>query len=398
MAEHALWLTDDAGHRLTLLSGFVDPFYFSYTRVTSGLGTVSFGLSFWEFDKKIKPYFKPDMRVEMWRSPAHGVPLRREDVYMLRKPHVFTREDGLQVIQFYGRNGIDLLNRRSVIQRAGTSYTDKTDNIDDMMKAIVREQMLYGSARDEDGVVDNTRAWPQNEFSVQADLGLGPSVSRAMADRNVLDALKELKEASFQKNKDSASNRKIYFDVVPNNLAGVTTTVNSPLGWEFQTFADLRGSDRTTGIEFSLENENIEKPAYSVSHLDEVSSVIVRGNGRGNNQLTEVVSDATRVLSSRWNRVEKVLSATSESSTTALQDAGRAELYKGKPKEELFVTLLNTPGGPNAPRSLYGVDWDLGDLVRVNYAGKQFDAEIGTVYVAVDDTGKETITGRNNIQ
>lgn len=398
MSDYALWLTDDAGHRLTLLSGLNDPFFFSYTRVVSGLATISFGLSFREFDREIKPYFRPDMRVEMWRSPAYGFPLRREDVFMLRKPHIYTRDDNLQIIQFYGRNGIDLLNRRSVIQKAGTSATDKTDNIDDMMKAIVRQQMLYGSALDENSAVDNGRAWPQNEFFVQADLGLGPSVSRAVADRNVYDILKELKEASFQKHEDSSSNRKIYFDVLPKDLTGITTTVNSPLGWEFQTFADLRGSDRTTGIEFSVENENIENPAYSISHLEEVSSVIVRGNGRGSNQLTEVVDDTVRVNSSRWNRSEKVLSASSESSTSALQDAGRTELFKGKPVDELFVTFLNSPGGPNAPRSLYGVDWDLGDLVRVNYAGKQFEAEINMVYVAVDQAGKEDITGRNNIQ
>lgn len=44
------------------------------------------------------------------------------------------------------------------------------------------------------------------------------------------------------------------------------------------------------------------------------------------------------------------------------------------------------------------MDWDLGDLVRVNYADKQFEAEINIIYVAVEDSGKETITGRNDIQ
>lgn len=398
MANYELWMTDDAGRRIALMSGFNEPFFFSYTRAVSGLGTFNFGMAFEPFARKISPYFAPDRRVEVWRSADHGVPMRREDVFMLRKPNVYTRVDNIQAIQFYGRNGVDLLNRRSVIQRGGTSWASKTDNVDDMMKAVVREQMLYGSALDEDGVVDNTRAWPQNEFFVQSDLALGPSVSRAFADRVVYDILKELKEASQQLNEQSSTNRKIYFDVLPRDLAGVSTTSASPLGWEFQTFADLRGADRTQGIEFSVENENISQPSYSLSFLEEVNSVIVRGNGQGLSQIVTSVEDTKRIAASRWNRVEKVHSASSESSTTALQDAGRSELHKRKPVEELYVTFLNTPGSPSVPRSLYGLDWDLGDLVRVNYAGKQYEAEILIVYVAVDENGEENITGRNGIQ
>lgn len=393
-----LWLTDDRGLRLTLLSSLNELFFFSYTRAVSGLGTVSFGIGFREFYESFNTYFQPDWRVEVWRSPAYGIPMRREDAFMLRKPHVYTREDGMEVLQFYGRNGMDLLKRRSVIQRAGTTNALMTDNIDDMMKLFVRRSMLYGSAVDVDGVADNSRAWPQGEFTVQTYAGLGPTVTRDFADRVVFDLCKDLKGASLQLNRDAATNRKIYFDVVPVDLIAGAAASGALLGWEFQTFADTRGSDRTQGIEFSLENENIKSPAYSISHLDEANSVIVRGNGRGLSQIVTSVEDAARIASSRWNRAEKIHSATSETTTTALQDAGRTELNKHKPQDELFVTFLNTPGNASTPRSLYGVDWDLGDLVRVNYAGKQFEAEINVVYVAVDEHGKEEITGRNEIQ
>lgn len=398
MAEYELWMTDDLGRRIALLSDMTDPFFFSFSRAVSGLGTLSFGCAFEPFREKIKPYFLPDRRIEVWRSPANGYPMRREDVYMLRKPHIYTREDNVQVIQFYGNNGVDLLKRRSVVQRNGTSYTNKTDNLDDMMKAFVRQQMLYGSALDEDGVADNTRAWPQNEFSVQGDLGLGPSVTRSFADRVVFDLLKDLKALSYQLNVESASSRRIHFDVVPKDIAAGVAASGSMLGWEFQTFADLRGTDRTMGREFSPENENIKSPAYSVNHLDEVNSVFVRGNGQGLNQIVTNVEDAVRAAVSRWNRFEKIISASSEASTTALQNAGKAELNKGKPNPDFFITLLNTPGSTSVPRSLYGVDWDLGDRLPVSYAGLQFEAEVNIVYVSVDQDGREEITGRNEIQ
>ena len=392
MATYEFWLTDDRGVRIRILK---DVAFASYTRAINGLGTCQFGLPL-ELVSDLVPYFQPDWRLEAWRSAAYGIPMRREDVFLLRKPVVYTRVDNVQMIQYYGRNGVDLLKRRVVAQRGGTSWAKKTDQIDDMMKAFVREQMLYGSALDEDGVVDNTRAWPQGEFLVQADGGLGPSVTRDFAERAVFEICTELAKTSKQLHEDASANRKIYFDIVPEIVTGAQS--GSTLGWEFRTYAEARGTDRTSGLEFSMENENIKEPNFSVDRLDEVTAVWVRGNGKGASQKVVGVEDSTRVNASRWNRVEKSLNASNATTTAELQDAGEAELGKGIPKEELTVTLLNTPGSSSVPRSLYGIDWDLGDLVRVNYAARQFEAEIAAIYVSVDENGEEEITGRSVVQ
>lgn len=388
-ATYEFWLSDDRGRRIELLKDFA---FASYTRTVSGMGTLQLGLPFKPFADKFNPYFLPDWRIEVWRSAAQSVALRCEDVFMLLKPDVYTRtEDGLEMLVFYGHNGNDLLKRRSIIQKPGTSYADKTATLDDMMKAIVREQMLYGSALDVDGAVDNTRAFPDGEFTVQGDNSLGSSVSRSFAGRNVYDVLKDLKTASLT----STSEPKIYFDVVPIFFEPTSNPVFAMQGWEFRTYADLRGSDRTTGVEFSVENENLKSPQYSVSHIDEINSVIVTGNGRGDSQLTQTVTDSDRANLSRWNLREKVISASNESSATGLTNAGNTELGNGKPKDELSVVLVNNPGSRNSPQSLYGIDWDLGDRVRANVARKQFNMEIGIVYVAVSDDGRENISARN---
>lgn len=396
--QYELWLTDDAGKRLALLSDFS---FLTYTRAVSALGTCSFGMPFEPFKKKFITWFKPDWRAEVWRSPSYGIPMRREDVFLLRKPQVYTRaEDGMQIIQFYGRNGMDLLKRRSVIQRGGTEWATKTDFADDMMKAIVREQMLYGSAVDEDGTQDDTRAWPQGEFSVQGDVGLGPTLTQNFEGDVVFDVLKKIKEATFQKYQDDPDNNlRIFHDVVPVTTNPSDAQSGSPLGWSFVTRAGLYGTDRTaSGIEFSIENENIDNPTYSISHMDEVNSVYVNGGGRGDTQIIQPVEDTSRATASRWNRVEKVLSSSNETTNTGLQDKGSAELEKNRPRETLPLVFLNTPGSRTTPRSLYAIDWDLGDAVRVSYIGKQFTAEINIVYVSVNESGQETITGRNDIQ
>lgn len=413
------WLLDDTGRRICLLDQLA---YFSYSRSTLGYGTLLIGMPHDVQKARVFPIFQPDWRIDVWRSPAEGVPMRREQTFLLRLHKIYTRKtDNMRMIAYTGLDPTHLLSRRYVVQAAGSAYTYKTDNVDDMMKEIVREQMLWGFSRDEEGNLDDTRAFPRGEFSVQSNMGLGPSVSAAFADRRVLDVLKDLKLSSFQLNQFDLSSRRIFFDVVPYDISSLllyildeatgepildeaglplvdeSSTTMTGVGFQFQTFADLRGQDRTLQMEFSVENNNLEEPYYSLNHIDEVTAAIVKGFGRGDSRVAVWVEDTTRENSSRWNRVESFVDGSQEPDQSKLADVGYPELFNGMPKEDLSTVFLNTEGGPDSPRSLYGLDWDLGDLVRVSYAGKQFDIEIAIVYVAIDEQGIETITGRNQI-
>lgn len=419
-SRYEFWLLDDTGKRICLLQNYS---YFSYSRSLLGFGTILIGFPYDDFASRVFPVFQVDRRIDIWRAPDDDFPIRREGTFFLRMPKIYTRKtDNMRMISFTGRDPTDLLARRFIIQAAGTAQTYKTDQIDDMMKAIVREQMLFGSALDENGAVDNTRAFPEQEFSVQADLALGPTYSLAFADRNVLDVLKELKESSFQLNiNDFTLYRKIYFDIVPFDITGLILAIldedtgedildedglaildeesdeRSGQGLQFQTFADLRGQDRTMDLEFSVENNNLEEPYYTQNYLEEVNAVIVKGFGRGDSRVTVRVDDTERINASRWNRMEGYKDGSQEPDQAKLADLAYPELYSGRPAEDLSAVFLNVPEGQNSPRSLYGVDWDLGDLVPVSYAGKQFNVEISIVYVAIDENGSETITGRNQV-
>lgn len=397
---YELWLTDDTGNRLAYLADFGEPNFFSYTRAVSQISVFSVGLDYRAFSQKFNPYFKPDWRVELWRSAAYGVPLRLEDVFMLRKPNVYMRQDNVEILQFYGRNGIDLLNRRFVVQKDGTSYTRKSDYADDMMKDVVREQSLYGSVVDETGTADNSRGFPQGEWSVSPDNSLGPSISQNFAGKKVYDVLDGIKKETFQLNEDSPSTyERVYFDVRPIVLSPTAAPSGSRLGWIFNTSVGLLGMDRTlNGKIFSAENENLSDPSYSINHLDEVTAVFALGNGAGNSRIVQEVTAANRLQASRWNRIESVVNSSSSTSTAQLNAAGRAELRANRPVEEFQGTILNTPGRNDVPQSLYGIDWDLGDLLRVEYARKQFDAEVVNVYVSVNDKGEEEITGRMEVR
>lgn len=420
MAKYEVWLLDDEGNKIIQIDDF---HYLAYSRLVSGMGICQIGYPFTEIQNKLAEYWKLDRRVEIWRAPLDDMPLRRDVIFLLRSPRIYTRDsDGYVYLEYYGRSPIDLLNRRVIPQYAGSTYTEKTDEIDDIMCSIVRENCLYNTVTDETGIVDNGRAFPESEFLVQADRSLGPSVTVTLADKSLMDALTELRDLSIQKNAEDSANRRIYFDVVVSDLKNYViyildhefetiltedgeplldeTSISTlaPQGFEFVTIADRFGDDRTQQFEFSAENGNFVGGSYQLSHMDEVNTVYVKGQGEGESRQVETVVDATRIAVSRWNRCETLLEASSSTSVESLQSDGSKTLDEGKPTDELYGTFVSIEGDENTPRCLYGLDWDLGDLVRVQYVGKYFDAEILTIHVSIDENGKENIQGRNKIE
>lgn len=430
-SRYEFWLTDDAGRRLMLLNPFMGEgshAYFSYTRTVNGLAILQMGFPRRAFiqrmnERNIHPIFKPDRRIEVWRSPADEIPLRKENEYLIRSVNLYTRDtDNVDMVRFYCRDPKDLLNRRYIIQAAGTAQTRKEDYLDDMMKAIVREQMLFGSALDADGVSDDSRAFPEGEFLVQQDASLGPIVPYTMADSKVLDILNDLYHVSLQLHAQNPTSQPIYFDVVPYTLSGLiqyildetgdeildesglplvdesSTVTGSPSGFRFTTWAGLRGLDRTaSALVFSYENNNIKNVSYFDDHTEEINTAVVKGFGRGESRPYVEVNDPDAVAASRWNRIETFRDGSQEPDQDNLEYLGYADLEDNGPKQKLDATFLNIPGGPDSPRSLYPLDWDLGDLLPVSYAGMTFDVEVRLVYVSMDETGSESVTGMSDI-
>jgi len=422
-SSYEFWLLDDSGRKITLLK---DLAYFSYSRTTKGYGTLLIALPYNDFKEQVFPIFQPDRRVDVWRSPDTGFDPRHEGTYLLRMPKLYKRDtDNVEIIALYGRDLKDLLRRRWIIQPAGYPQTYKTDYIDDMMKEIVREQMLYGECLDADAVQDNFRAWPDGEFTVQGKVSLGPQKTFTFPDRNVLDVLRELRDATYQLHEeDPLTNRRILFDVIPFDIYGnviyildeetgdpmldeegmglldeMSLLTTAKQGFSFVTFADLRGQDRTaSALVFSPENNNLEAPYYTLNYMSEENSIVVKGFGRGDSRPNARVTDTQAAAASRWNLCEGLEDASTEPDQDRLEDYAYPPLYEGAPKEDISTVFLNVPGSEDTPRSLYGVDWDLGDLLPVEFLGKRFNVEVEIVYVAIDEAGRETITGRNNIE
>lgn len=381
-----VWLCDDAGRRRYLVDNFSS---LSYTRTVSGLATCNLLLPYDKYIKDMGTLPKPDMRIDVWRSPYSGIPARREGSFFIRKPMIYQRStDQVRMIDIFGRSPLEILRRQT------NRYTATiTNNIDDIMKQIVRarfvtNQTAYSTSPNtlQGGVYTST-----GEFVVDADAGDGPSITSPTSYylRNVLDILNDLKAASFALNEEDAANKKIYFDVIEDEAAGI----GNGFGYRFRTYPTLRGSDRTNKIVFSTENGNLQRPTYYEDRIDEATSSFVYNNSQPWASQQVRSNDEYQ---SRWNYIETV-QTTSETDTDATLTQARSALRDKAAKKVFSADFLNSPGSKTQPRSLYGVDWDMGDLLPAKFADQVFNAEVVIVYVGVNDNGEESITGKTSV-
>lgn len=373
MKNYEIYLADDAGRRITLLNNIA---FMDMSRSVMGYGTIHIGIPF--DDYKVRPAFLPDRRIEVWRKPSHGATMRREGSFFLRKYNVYTREsDSVQIVEFWGRDPKDILRRQPVSSGTPANY-NKTAAIDNMMKEIVDENF-----------VTPPQTAPDGEFSVDGDESLGPVVSHSFQGQNVLDVLKDLRDISISLNEASVVSTRIYFDVVESDPLS-----NGGFGYAFRTYATLRGVDRTNGVIFSVENGNIRAPSYFEDHLDSKTMATVISQVSSDLDINAELPDRTL---SRWNDI-RVVQGSSEKSAEINSAIANQMLHEGQSERALNVTFLDSPGSERQPRSLYGVDWDLGDLLPVRYADLDFHAEVMVIYLAVNEDQKENIVGMNSLR
>lgn len=369
-AKYELWLTDDAGRRLHLFTNIA---YFFYNRSMRGLGTLEMACPYDDYVENIPSVFRTDWRIDVWRSPESGVPARREGSFLLRKYIVYQREsDNLRLIQFFGQSPLTILKRQPYKTNAPI-----TDTIDNIMKTVVTSRF-----------VTSALTAPAGEFAVDGNSGDGPTVTDNPYLRNVLDVLNDLRDSSISLNLLSSTNKKIYFDVIEDD-----SLVAGGFGYRFRTYADLRGSDRTKGTIFSPENGNLGAPVYFEDYTDQITSITQYS---ANQPWGSQNAQSDEQYLSRWNYIEDAQAVSTEVAAVALNNM-YGQLKAKASQKVMNGDFLNSPGSDTQPRSLYGLDWDLGDLLPVKYAGKAMNVEVIIVYVSMNENGKEKISGKSSV-
>lgn len=356
-----LYLDSPDGVRIKLLDVVTD---YSYSNIVNEPGPFSIKLPY-NFDRSM---IGPDYIVEFWRG-IEGNSLVMDYCGFIRTI-VFGDKDGIPYTEIGGFSTMELLTRRIAQDNGATVNTTLTNEADDLLKAIFRDQ--FGS----DAITGRNLTNVAGGVTVEYDYAAAPSQTKEFKHKNVLEVMQEIAQAS----KEAGTN--LYFDVVPI-IGSITTGV---LGLQFRTFIWQRGIDRSADsgrrcgnpVYIGIDWENLTNGELSYDYSEEINYVTVLGKGDGASQEIVERSDVTRIDKTIWNRREGIKSATNAAigDTAALNAEGDNFLQENKPRISFTGDITETKA------FRYGYHYSFGDRVTVQYAGYEADAYINKVFVS----------------
>jgi len=231
-----------------------------------------------------------------------------------------------------------LLMRRIVAYAAGSEQAKKSGAADNIMRAVVRENL--GS------LASGDRDISAYGFSVEADLSIAQSVSMAFAWRKVIDVIADISRVAYQQNAE-----QLYWDIVPGSD-----------GWSgmFQVrksfFRDRRMSS-PYALWLSPDNRTLGEIVESYDRRDAYNYVYAGGQGNGAGRVIVYVSDSGDISQSVIARAESFYDGAQYSERTTLTAAAHKYLRAGKPKTTVQAKLNDG--------YLYGRDITVGDALTV---------------------------------
>lgn len=364
--SYEIWLTSDAGVRLAPLSNILS---LEASKVDGKIGAFRATLPL-SFNPDL---IAPDRLIQIWRQPEGGL-LGLWGVYLLREWE-FSTQGSRQMLEIGGPDMKDLLARRIVAHYAGSSNASKTDNADNIIKAIVRDAIANGS---NPAPTAGTRVW--SNLSVEADVGLGPTLTWSFPWDYLLTnsggILVELQKASRE------AGTEVFFDIVPNVVSTNSIT------FQFVTKIGQPGQDVSDRVTFDQGSGNMKNPRRRESHRQEKNYIYAGGQGEKSTRNIQQVYDSARYGQSIWGRCEGFADARDQSTDNGVREVGRAALEDGRPT----VTFTAQPVDTESTR--FGIDWDFGYRVGAKYLAWQFNCIIRAATISLDDSGKEDIRAR----
>lgn len=253
-----------------------------------------------------------------------------------------------------------LLLSRWVLYTSGSIQAKKTDQGDDMMKAVVNDNFIAATS--------STRNLSSRLFGKAADTSAAPTIDKSFAWDDVPEALKDIADTCAS---HDTTPMRLYWDIEANLSA-------TPI-FLFRTYTDQRGLDRTATVEFSESRGNLIDTDLDEDWTNEWNHVTASGQGEGADRRTATAEAVARSGRGPLSRRERVKSATfiEFDDTDGLQDEANAVLEEGRPRSLFTGTAINTP------QAIFGKDWNLGDIVTAVSDGEVFTPEIEAVEITI---------------
>jgi hypothetical protein len=326
--------------------------------------------------------------ISIWRLPENGHPsLATQTLWFLRQ----TTEKESSKKRSLSITGYDLnylLDApignvgRIVAYYAGSAQAAKTDNADDMIKAIARQN--FGQA----GTDYNANSRKTPFLDIDADYALAPSITKAFAWRNIAQVFQEICKTSYENGTFLA-----YDFVVAIPPTGTIPEPTSADWWPastdqfkivFKTFTGQRGNDHTRvggdPVLFGIRYGNLDNVVLTKDYSEEINDVYVGGdNVDAARTIVRVSKSGTIVNGWIWNKREKFINAVGIDTVPSLTNEGESAIKK--PTISFEGEIKSTPN------CQYGRHWGWGDKVSVEFRDYSFDAWINklTVYWSLEE-------------
>lgn len=364
-ASYEVHLHNDLGKRLIILS---QPLIsLDSVRMVNTVGTLTLKLPYGVLDPA---FLSVDYQILVWRS-INGTArfLMHQTLYYIQSwTHTNNAGDRQTTIECV--DALDVLRRRLIAYYAGTAQAQKAAApADNLMKAFVREN-LASTASDYAG--STARGLSASGFTVEADLSLGASLTKAAAWRNLYDVLRELADSS------RTGGTWLAFDLI----------VRIGFGLEFRVFAGQRGIDRRSGSNALVLSEaagTLINVSVTTDYSDLATTVYAGGPGE---QSDRIISSASNALLVRTNvgRREEFTTAYQGTSLGYVTNEAEAALALRRPRRTFTADIQETT------RTVYDRDVGFGDYVKAEGFGITVDARLDGVRTVLDSSGLETIT------
>lgn len=358
LAPYTLWLSTANGERLAVLA----PLALRYHRVLNAVGWLNVVLP---WDARLRRCVAVDSRLELWHDGANGPVLVTGTVWLVRYVAVRRADDGAALLELGAVSAVELVSRRIVAYAAGTAESTKTGPADDLVKALVRENLLSPS--------DAARALPY--FAVAADTGAAPVVSKSCARRPLLAVVQELAAQS------AAAGLPLWFDV-GGGYGGQP--------FRFETATGVPGHDHgwpngRPPVTLTAEGGTLGAVTRATDWSTETTVVYAGGQGIGPARQVIEVADPGRSTASPFNRRERFVEARHAATATLLTAEGHAALAAGQPRRPFVATVAAGPGNG------YGSAWRWGDRVVVAFADEVWQCVVYSITTTIE-AGTETIS------
>lgn len=340
-----------------------------YTLVVNDVGTLVVTVSADIPDS----YLLPDGIIEVWRTSGNrAASLEGETVWFISKIENTVDDEGNETITITAESANRILKSRIVAYNKETAYTRKILVGDDMLKAIVNENM--GSL-----AVDTNRRISSTSFAVlpnAGNAGTMPAIYKECARMVVLDVLKDVADIAYQ------NGYPLFFDMV---------AINPPLGITFFTYLNSRGPDQRypsgqDPVILSKANGSIQAYKLTTDWGSECNVIYAGGDGEDAARVVGTAEDPYRSQRGPYSRKELWVDARGSSDSNTVYNYAYNALQLNRPRILLETSIANSD------TLIYGVDWFFGSWLTAEVRQYSFDVRVNAVRVTVNENGDESVS------